>query len=394
MHLVSSRAGRVCAPSIPCALLLGFFALAPAACTNEETTAPSSAPTAATPAETPDASTDAETAGAASAACAAEIERLQEGLDAAHGKDSDAVLAIKTAACGLRVLTSGPSKLDGTELHRIGSVTKTYVAAVVLELAKEGKLGLDDAVSKWVENVPGGSAITLRHLLNHTSGLFNYTAAPGFLQRTFSENPRYTPRDLLDVAFARPPVFAPGERVEYSNTNYILLGLVAEKVGGAKLAPLIRARVLDPIGAKATFLEGDEPAVGTLVHGTSRVADPSALDMTWAWAAGAMVARPADLVTWTERRGSGAFHGIDHPELANDVPFATGIRYALGAMILDAKVTGCAGDGYGHTGGLPGAGTQAFYFPKKEMTVVALVASDEPVNDISAAALGVLCGPR
>ncbi|MBX3189343.1 MAG: beta-lactamase family protein [Labilithrix sp.] len=327
------------------------------------------------------------------AACAAQTSKLQAGLDKAHGNDTDAVMVVKDPSCGMRVLTSGPSKLDASHLHRIGSVTKTYVAAVILTLASEGALGLEDPVAKFVSGVTGGDEITVRQLLTHTSGLFNYTNDEQFLQ--VARKKTFTPRELVDLALANPPSFAPGEGWEYSNTNYILLGMIAEAAGKAKIGALVRARVFAKVGLAATFFDGEEPVGGELAIGrdgwgrdVTRFADPS-----WAWAAGAMVASPADTATWIEALGAGTFHD-PATQAQMLVPTTTddkNLGYGLGVMLFGRAITGGAGPGIGHGGDLPGYHTQAFYFPEKKTTLVAIVDSDaESPNDVSVAALEVL----
>src|SRR2546423_9600441 len=114
---------------------------------------------------------------------------------------------------------------------RIASITKTMTSAVILQLAQEGKLRLSDPVSKYVAGVPNGDQITIALLLKMRSGLFDYVGTPE-MTRSFDNEPTkvWTPQELLAISFARPPNFPPGRDYEYSNTNYVLLGLIVEKV--------------------------------------------------------------------------------------------------------------------------------------------------------------------
>lgn len=119
---------------------------------------------------------------------------------------------------------------------RIGSVTKTFTITGVLQLADEGKLGLDDPIAKHIDGVPLGDKITLRQLARMQSGLYNYSATPGFQQAFFADPRRnFTPQELLEYAFAEPAEFPPGQGFQYCNTNTILLGLVVEKASGQTL---------------------------------------------------------------------------------------------------------------------------------------------------------------
>lgn len=370
--------------------LLAATLLLAAACSasTEPTAAPAPAPTATDdPAPSPPDDPHA-------AACATETANLQLGLDKAHLRTTDVVLAVKTEACGLRVVASGPSRVAPTKLHRIGSVTKTYVAAVVLSLAGKGLLSLDDKVSKHLPEVAGGDAITVRQLLNHTSGLFNYTEDPKLVDVMLAGK-KTTPRAIVEGASQHAPYFAPGAGWHYSNTNFVLLGMLAEKVGGAKIGALVRTHVLEKSGLKKTFFDGEEPLGAELAKGRSasgedvtNIADPS-----WAWAAGAMTATPADLVAWIEKLGSGGFYDpAMQKELLTTVKTESGaVGYGLGIMVFSPAVTAGAGPGIGHGGDIMGYHTQAFYFPQTKATIVAIVDSDaEDPNEISLTALRVL----
>ncbi|MEU4229234.1 serine hydrolase domain-containing protein [Nonomuraea sp. NPDC026600] len=156
----------------------------------------------------------------------------------------------------------GTAKPPTTGDHfRIASNTKTMTAALIILLAQDGRLRLSDPVSTYVPGVPNGEHITIADLLKMRSGLYNYTDAPE-LAATMDADPgkAVTPQAMLDIAFRRPPNFAPDASYEYSNTNYTLLGLVAEKAGGHPLAQQFRDRLFAPLGLAGTSL----PAAGDL----------------------------------------------------------------------------------------------------------------------------------
>src|SRR5215471_5395170 len=139
----------------------------------------------------------------------------------------------------------GATSPPGADTHfRIASNTKTMTAAVIVLLAQEGKLSLDDPVSKYVPGVPDGDKITIAELLKMRSGLYNYTNDP-IISKTIDTDPAkvWTPAELLAIAFAHPRSFPPGKQYEYNNTNYALLGLVAEKVDGKPLAQAMQDRL-------------------------------------------------------------------------------------------------------------------------------------------------------
>ncbi|MET9564241.1 serine hydrolase domain-containing protein [Streptomyces tauricus] len=149
--------------------------------------------------------------------------------------------------------------LSASDRFRMGSNTKTMVATVVLQLVAENRLRLTDPVEKWLPGViPNGNAITLRMLLNHTSGLFNYTYDPAVLKAFTGQDTRqWTPTELIAAGVRHDPLFAPGTDYSYSNTNYIALGLVAEKATGDSLGELIQQRIAGPLHLKNTYLVPD-----------------------------------------------------------------------------------------------------------------------------------------
>ena len=138
---------------------------------------------------------------------------------------------------------------------RAASNTKTMTAAIILQLAQENKLSLDDPVSKYISRVPTGDHITIAQLLEMRSGLYNVSDSPKIWQ-SMDHHPTkvWTPAQLLTLAFAHPPNFPPGTAFEYNNTNYILLGLVIEKVGGKPLAQAMLDRLFEPLHLQNTAL--------------------------------------------------------------------------------------------------------------------------------------------
>ncbi|MFJ5117509.1 serine hydrolase domain-containing protein [Kitasatospora sp. NPDC088548] len=160
-------------------------------------------------------------------------------------------------------------RLEVGDEFRMGSNTKTMMATLVLQLVAEGKVTLDDPVEKWLPGkVPNGGAITLRMLLNHTSGLFDYTEDGAVLNSILGKDPRrWTSLDLLAVGVRHEPLFAPGAKWSYSNTNYVAVGAVLEQVTGASPADLIRDRIARPLGLRHTYLATDSSWHGRYVRG-------------------------------------------------------------------------------------------------------------------------------
>ncbi|MEU0517507.1 serine hydrolase domain-containing protein [Streptosporangium sp. NPDC006007] len=159
--------------------------------------------------------------------------------------------------------------LKAGDESRMGSNTKTMVATLVLQLVAEGGLALTDPVGKWLPGkVPNGKAITLRMLLNHTGGLFDYTedaaVRPSMLGK---DRRRWTSAKLLAVGVKHDPLFAPGTKWSYSNTGYAALGAVLERVTGASLADLVRDRIARPLGLKHTYYATDSTWHGPHARG-------------------------------------------------------------------------------------------------------------------------------
>lgn len=239
-----------------------------------------------------------------------------------------------TVSYGTTELGTDSTPTAGTHF-RIASNTKTITAALIVLLAEEGKLKLDDPVSKYVANVPNGDKITITDLLDMRSGLYNYTAAPE-LSESMDKDPAraHTPADLLAIAFKRPPDFQPGAEYEYNNTNYALLGLIIEKAAAKPLAEVMRERLFGPLGMKETYLPAsgditlpepyahgygygsvatvltdDEPYPPDIVAaaraGTLNPADFTGVNHSFAWAAGGAISTANDMATWIEALVSG-----------------------------------------------------------------------------------------
>ncbi|WP_144612017.1 serine hydrolase [Bacillus cereus] len=203
-----------------------------------------------------------------------------------------------------------PRPVEPNFSFRIGSITKTFTASVVLQLAEEKQLNLDDTVEKWLPGVVqgngyDGSKITIRQLLNHTSGIAAYTDLD-MRDITLPQNPfrYYSTDELISLALAKPPVFAPGEGWDYSNTNTVIAGEIIRKVTGDTYAEQIRKRFIEPLGLKETFvMEASAHIPGKHANGynmdrSGRLYDLTEINQSWANAAGDMVSTVEDLTTF------------------------------------------------------------------------------------------------
>ncbi|MER6343176.1 serine hydrolase domain-containing protein [Streptomyces sp. NPDC001595] len=266
---------------------------------------------------------------------------------------------------------------------RIGSETKTFTVTAVLQLVDQGEIDLDDPISAYVDGVPNGDEISLRELAGMRSGLFNYSEDPDFFKALTSDPDRYfPPQQLLDYAFKHPPLFPPGEKFFYCNTNLILLGLVVEKVSGQPLHDFVQRNILDPAGMRDTVFPTNadfpEPhAQGyTDQTATGKVENSTNWDPSWAWAAGAMISNRDDLRVWARTVATGEFADGD-----------TMVEPATQKERLETPPTPIPGAGYGlgifdvqgwigHNGSLPGYESLTIYLPSAEATLVVLLNTD------------------
>jgi D-alanyl-D-alanine carboxypeptidase len=246
----------------------------------------------------------------------------------------------------------------------IGSVTKPFVAGLVLDLAARGVLGLDDPLSRWVPHFPDARRITLRQLLDHTSGLDDYVTDGRFLaaERRRGPESEWAPRQLL--RYVPSPLAAPGERWNYSNANYLLLGLVAERATHRRLAPqLPRAFVVQPQERPA----GDV-AVGYHDGRPSRNDPlvPSRETASSAWGSGNLVASAGDLA----RLGDALLRAAPRRGMTQWVK-ASGDPPEYGLGLMHIRLAGR--DAWGHSGDIYGFHADLWYLPSANLTAVVLI---------------------
>lgn len=262
---------------------------------------------------------------------------------------------------------------SGSEHFRIGSVTKTFVATVVLQLVDEQRVDLDAPVETYLPGVVrGGDGITVRQVLQHTSGIPDYMKGEHWSTNRWRGDDRYadfTPEELLRQAFTRPPDFPPGQRFRYSNTNYIVAGLLIERVTGRDYATEIEKRVLQPLALTGTSFPGSDPRVPEPamravmdVPGAPN-ADVTEQDVTEQnesldWAAGEMISTSDDLATFLDALLGGRLLSQQTlREMRSTVPMGMGFHYGLGLERFDLP---CGGQLWGHGGQLLGYVTYAY----------------------------------
>ena len=293
-------------------------------------------------------------------------------------------------AYGMADITSG-EPMQTQDRVRIASITKTFVATVALQLVDEGRLGLDQTIAGYLPQIPQSGIITIRELLNHSSGIYDYEDQ-AFI-RSAAENPLkvWTPEQLIALAVSHPATFAPGSSCAYSNTNYIALGLIIQQVTGNRLEDEITKRIIEPLNLSNTDFPVGPDMSGQYSHGymdmtnSGQLTDITRMDMSWDWAAGGMVSNLDDLKVWAEALGTGQLISpamqnerlkwISMPEFGN---FAS---YGLGILKI--------GDFIGHTGADPGYNSAMYYLPEKDAVIVVLFNYCSGTDIVDVTSLGI-----
>lgn len=308
---------------------------------------------------------------------AAADSKIENGLETLIDIGYPAALAAVTEngttrdyAAGIGDLATGEAATPGEV--RIASNTKTFTATVVMQLVDEGVVELDAAIEQYLPGLihgdgVDGSQITIRQLLQHTSGLPDYTALVAS-EVSASVTDYISPRDLLDMALALPAQFAPGEDWIYTNTNYLVLGLLIERLELRPLHEVIDTRIVQPLGLERTYFPGvgERELRGDHVKGyhpddeTGELIDVTVLEPSIPWAAGAMVSTPGELNEFFVALLAGELTSAESlAEMKKTVPGETdilpGSEYGLG---LTSHPLSCGGVIWGHGGDIFGYETR------------------------------------
>jgi D-alanyl-D-alanine carboxypeptidase len=333
-------------------------------------------------------------------------QKLQAKLDEWHksGKFAGATLGVCQADGNCFGLATGFSNLETktpmkpTDLMLAGSVGKTFALATALQLVKEGKINLDDRIEKylgaekWFARLPNAKDITVRQLMNHTSGLIRYEFKEQFT-KDLTANPDkvWKPEELLSYLFDEKAPFEAGKGWDYSDTNYIVLGMIIERVTGKKYYDEATKRVLKPLKLERTFPQ-DKREIKGLIQGYAGADNPFGgkdlvlengkfiINPQFEWTGGGMVSNSEDLARWAKLMYEGkAFDASLLPEMLAGVSapmLGKETKYGLGVIIRPTR----AGLTYGHSGFFPGYMTDMMYFPEYKIAVAVQVNSSVPQN--------------
>lgn len=278
-----------------------------------------------------------------------------------------------------------------------GSVGKTYVAAVAMQLINEGKLSLADKLEKyfgkepWFARLPNARDITIRNLMNHTSGLVRYELNERFLA-DLTKNPAkvWQPEEEIAYLFDSKAPFEAGKGWDYSDTNYIVLGMIIERVTKSTYYEQVKKRVLKPLKLNDT-VPSDSRRIPGLVQGYAGAQNPFGgsdamlvngefvINPQFEWTGGGMASTSVDLARWAKLLYEGkAFAPSLLPEMLNGVPARLGpeAKYGLGVIIRPTKL----GLSYGHSGFFPGYLTEMVYFPARKFALAIQVNTSVRLN--------------
>lgn len=328
----------------------------------------------------------------------------QNFLDTAVKKGfPGAILLIRTPENGLWIGASGYAdiasevEMKPCNLSFIGSVSKTFVAATVLRLEEEGTLSIDDKVSSYVsasicEEIENADRATIRQLLNHTSGIYNYTESIQYGTDMFNEPDRSESlEETVAYAYGKDAYFAPGTGFEYSNTNYCLLGLVIEAATGKEHSEVIRETVLKPLGLEKTYYDPQSSSIpdGTVrgytdFYGDGRLSESTDYSTGHYTPDGGVVSNVYELAKFVEAVFAGDL--LDSSSVAQmqewveeEYPLYGRSKYGLGLNYWDTP----HGYAVGHSGEMFGYLAEMWYFPDKDVTYVMLInGSFGKVNEV------------
>ncbi len=272
-----------------------------------------------------------------------------------------------------------------------GSVGKTFVAAVVLQLAEEGKLDLDDKLEKWLgkevwfDRLPNAKELTLRCLLNHTAGLPEYFEQKGFVEAVKADPDKaWKPSELVAYVLDAKPLFEVGKGWSYADSDYILVGMAAERATGKPLFEEIERRLLKPLKLERT-VPSDRRVIPGLATGYARPRNPLGFEgktiidgklvtnPQFEWAGGGLASTPGDLARWAKALYEGGTFKkkatleamLDGVDAMGGRGGGKGNKYGLGVQIRDSEW----GKSYGHGGWFPGYLTEVEYFPDRKVAI-------------------------
>jgi D-alanyl-D-alanine carboxypeptidase len=322
---------------------------------------------------------------------------VQEGLD-----KKVASYAVGVMKDGRLVLARGYGYADvennvpatAETVYRLGSITKQFTSMAIMQLAEAGKLSLEDELTKFLPDYPTQDhKVTIHHLLNHTSGIKSYTSLPGFFITSRQDRSH---KEMLDLFKEKPFDFAPGEKMQYNNSGYYLLGMVIEKASGQSYADYLADHIFKPLGMHATRYGDTRPLIPRRAMAYKRqrgeLVNDDPIGMTAPGAAGALVSNVLDLLKWHQALEAGDFispasyEAMYRPTtLADGKVQKYGYGWVPGEMAGHRKLS--------HGGGINGFSTMIGRYPLDRLAVIVLAnTAGAPAGGIESRIAKVMLG--
>ena len=337
-------------------------------------------------------------------------EELQQVLDTERGRhnvmgvSAAVIIPGRTPWHGVSGVSHGTTSITTDMLFGIASITKNFMAALILQLAEEGKLSLEDPLSKYLPSYPNiDSTVTIRQLLNHTSGIFDFIKHPSIWDTIFANVLRlWTPEEILANSVLQP-YFSPGTGWHYSSTNYTLLGMIVEVITGSKVSTELRNRFFDPLSLTGTFFDIEEQITGVIAHRWYDFnADGTPDDISFLirtseysayWTASSIFTTADDLARWSQAlfRGNVLSRFILDQMLTfhSPTPGEPGIiGYGLGTVRFAPELF-AGEEAFGHSGWVFGYSTAMVYFPEYDVSISILM-NENNDNCLAAIAGGLI----
>ncbi len=285
--------------------------------------------------------------------------------------------------------------ISANDLVRIASITKTFTATVIMQLAGEGRLSLDDKIAKFEEKIPAikkmkyRNRITVRNLLTHNSGLADYFSDKKFVSGYYNRPLlSWTPEQLMGVSLKLHQK-RPGGKAVYSNTNFILLGMIIEALTGSSYESEVTRRILIPAGLRNTYFPKTASIKGVFAHGYMDGKDVTFIDTSCGWAAGSLVSNLEDIWKWSVIFAEGELIDAkinEERKITVPVKGSPQMTYGPGSMNI--------GNLTGHTGSILGYKHAMLYLPSKKASIIVLSNYESPAADLLCLAIAKIAFPE
>jgi len=321
-------------------------------------------------------------------------EKLQEALDRelglfhVRGASAAVIVPGQNTWLGASGISHENVPTEPGMIFGMGSMTKNFMATIILQLAEEGVLTVDDSLQQWLPplpNIDGG--ITIRQLLNHTSGLYDFTENPDWGAAILADLDRiWSPEETIS-AFVLAPIFAPGAGYEYSSTNYLVIGMIVEVATGTPVSVQLRDRILDPQGLTHTYFSVEEEIIGTLAHRWYDIDEDGQLEDcssyprnsldSMLWTCGALYSTAENMARYSRalfNRGLFTQSSLDQMLTWIPYPHNPALGYGFGILTIPDFVPGVLA--YGHDGTVPGYKGRWVYLPDHGVHIVVLLNED------------------